>query len=142
MEGIVMIYRSNQQLKAVIIELFRSNDLSQKYISEKLGISPQALSQKLSKKKNISFDDVAQICEIMGYKLSFDFVRIEDDESEEDLFAKKILDMDVGYMISLLIRKQIEEENRHSNFNYKDSEQENIEKARELIEKLDDIREN
>lgn len=137
-----MIYRSNQQLKAVIIELFRSNDLSQKYISEKLGISPQALSQKLSKKKNISFDDVAQICEIMGYKLSFDFVRIEDDESEEDLFAKKILDMDVGYMISLLIRKQIEEENRHSNFNYKDSEQENIEKARELIEKLDDIREN
>ena len=137
-----MIYRSNQQLKAVIIELFRSNDLSQKYISEKLGISPQALSQKLSKKKNISFDDVAQICEIMGYKLSFDFVKVEDDESEEDLFAKKILDMDIGYMISLLIRKQIEEENRHSNFNYKDSEQENIEKARELIEKLDDIREN
>lgn len=69
-----MIYVNNEQLIIELKKLMLENKISQKEISDKLGIKPQGLI-KILNKKNFSFEDVKKIIEAMGYKMNVDFIK-------------------------------------------------------------------
>ncbi len=71
-----MLYVNNGQLVIELKKLMLDNEISQKEISDKLGIKPQGLT-KLLNKKNFGFEDVQKILEAMGYEMEIKFIKKE-----------------------------------------------------------------
>ncbi len=69
-----MLYVNNEQLVIELKKLMLDNGISQKEISDKLGIKPQGLT-KLLNKKNFGFEDVQKILEAMGYEMEIKFIK-------------------------------------------------------------------
>ena len=67
-----IIYKNNAQLITEIKKLMLEQNITQKEVSEKLGIKPQGFT-KLINKKNFRFDDAQKILSVMDYNLIFDF---------------------------------------------------------------------
>lgn len=59
------------QLALLVDEYINSKGIKYNFISDKLGISRQALYQLL-RKKNFSIDDANRILAVIGYKIDYD----------------------------------------------------------------------
>ena len=68
----MIIYKDNEQIIIEIKKLMLENEITQREIAEKLGISPQGLT-KIFNKKNFGFEDARKIVNAMGYDLLVDF---------------------------------------------------------------------
>lgn len=62
-----MEIHTNQELAQAIDDLIDQNGIKKTFISDKLGISRQALD-KMFDKKNFSLDDANKILSIIGYE--------------------------------------------------------------------------
>lgn len=78
-----MKYIDNTQLIASIKELQLRQNLTQKQLAEKIGISPANLSNILKNKKSLTFDDVNNICNALGYKLDYTFISHADSNKDQ-----------------------------------------------------------
>ena len=58
-------------LAALVDEFINSKGIKYNFISDKLGMSRQALYQ-LFRKKNFNIDDANRILSIIGYKIDYD----------------------------------------------------------------------
>lgn len=67
-----VVYKNNDQILTEIRKLMIDAKMTQKEISDKLGIKPQGLT-KLLNKKNFGFEDAQKIIAAMGYELVIDF---------------------------------------------------------------------
>lgn len=67
-----MIYKDNNQLKNEFKKFLIDNNISQREIAKKMEISPQGLSNLLNK-KNLSFNDIKKILDVIDYDLHFEF---------------------------------------------------------------------
>ena len=67
-----MIYKDNNQLKNEFKKFLIDNNISQREIAKKMEISPQGLSNLLNK-KNLSFNDIAKLLNVIDYDLHFEF---------------------------------------------------------------------
>lgn len=67
-----MIYKDNNQLKNEFKKFLIDNNISQREIAKKMEISPQGLSNLLNK-KNLSFNDIKKILDVIDYDLYFEF---------------------------------------------------------------------
>lgn len=71
-----MIYTSengNTDIKKEIKKISIDTGISISEICEKLEMLPQTY-QNIFKKKNLSFNDISKILEILGYELEIDFI--------------------------------------------------------------------
>lgn len=59
------------ELAALVDEYINSKGIKYNFISDKLGISRQALYQLL-RKKNFNIDDANRILSVIGYKIDYD----------------------------------------------------------------------
>ena len=73
---LLMIYKDNKQLTVELKKLLLDVGVSQRQLSQRLEILPQALV-KILDKKHLSFADLARILAPLGYNLHFDFVKTE-----------------------------------------------------------------
>ena len=71
-----MLYVNNGQLVIELKKLMLDNEISQKEISDKLGIKQQGLT-KLLNKKNFGFEKKKKILEAMGYEMEIKFIKKE-----------------------------------------------------------------
>lgn len=69
-----MKYTDNNQIRKVIKDECRDQDVSLAEIARKLGMLPQTLNGVLTK-KHISFDDVQRIADVLGCDLYFGLVK-------------------------------------------------------------------
>lgn len=67
-----MVYSNNEQLVTELKKLLLDSKCSQRDISQKMGISPQAL-QNLLNKKQLSFADMKRILDCVNCDLLVDF---------------------------------------------------------------------
>lgn len=65
-------YQNNKQIVIEIKKLMLDNNVSQRIIAKRIGITPQGLTKLLSK-KNFGFEDADKILKAMGYTLVIDF---------------------------------------------------------------------
>ena len=72
MSEMSVVYKNNDQILTEIRKLMIDAKMTQKEISDKLGIKPQGLT-KLLNKKNFGFEDAQKILVAMGYELVIDF---------------------------------------------------------------------
>lgn len=63
-----MAIRTNQELAQAVNETILQTGIKKTFISEKLGISRQALD-KLLDKKNFSIEDANKILSVIGYSI-------------------------------------------------------------------------
>lgn len=68
----MIIYKDNEQMIIEIKKLMLENEITQRKVAERLGISPQGLT-KIFNKKNFGFEDARKIVNAMGYVLLVDF---------------------------------------------------------------------
>lgn len=66
-EGGHMAIRTNKELSQAIDDLILNSGIKKTFISEKLGISRQALDNMMTK-KHFSIDDANKILNIIGYE--------------------------------------------------------------------------
>lgn len=59
--------KTNQELAQAVNEIIKESGIKKTFISEKLGISRQALDNMMSK-KHFSIDDANKILSLIGYK--------------------------------------------------------------------------
>ena len=71
-----MIYTDNGLLIKEFKKLLIDKGIKQQFIADSLEISKQSLNLKLNK-KHISFDDMMELLNCIGYKLHIDFVPVE-----------------------------------------------------------------
>ena len=71
-----MIYTDNETLIKEFKKLLIDKGIKQQYIADSLEISKQSLNLKLNK-KHISFDDMMELLNCIGYKLHIDFLPAE-----------------------------------------------------------------
>lgn len=69
-----MKFTSNEQLTTELKVLFIRENTSGTKIAKKIGITQQTFSQRLQK-KNLSFEDIRTILDILGYDLEINFVK-------------------------------------------------------------------
>lgn len=69
-----IVYKNNDQMVVEIKKIMLESKISQREISEKLGITPQGFT-KLTNKKNFGFEDAQKILNAMGYSLCIDFIK-------------------------------------------------------------------
>lgn len=74
-----MIYTDNETLVKEFKKLLIDKGIKQQYIADNLKISKQSLNLKLNK-KHVSFDDMMELLNCIGYELQIDFVPVEQDE--------------------------------------------------------------
>ena len=67
-----MIFNSNEQLVTELKKAMLDKKITQREISERLGMSPQTFVTLLNK-KNFSFSDANKILAAMDYCLHYDF---------------------------------------------------------------------
>ena len=68
----MIIYKDNEQIITEIKKLLLETHITQRELSERLGIKPQGLSKLLSK-KNFGFNDAKRIVNALGYELKIGF---------------------------------------------------------------------
>lgn len=71
-----MFYISKEQLIIEYKKLLLDNQISQREIAQKLGITPQALT-KIINKQNFSFDDMKKLLSAINYNMVVQFVPTE-----------------------------------------------------------------
>ena len=71
-----MIYKSNEQMIIELKKLMLENNVSQREIAPRLGVTPQGLT-KILNKKNFGFEDAKKILNAMGHELVFSFEEID-----------------------------------------------------------------
>ena len=74
-----MIYIDNETLIKEFKKLLIEKGIKQQYIEDSLEISKQSLNLKMNK-KHISFDDMMELLNCIGYELHIDFVPVESEE--------------------------------------------------------------
>lgn len=74
-----MIYKDNEQLRKYIDKILIDIDMSKVELSKRMNCKPQQLNNILNK-KNLSFVDVARICNALDCTLNIDIVRNKDNE--------------------------------------------------------------
>ena len=72
----MFIYENNDQLKKELKKLVIDSGLTQKEVSEKMGVKPQQYTNIVNK-ENLAFRDVKRIAIACGYELHIDFVPVE-----------------------------------------------------------------
>ena len=75
----MFIYENNDQLKKELKKLVIDSGLTQKEVSEKMGVKPQQYTNIVNK-ENLAFRDVKRIAIACGYELHIDFVPVEQGE--------------------------------------------------------------
>lgn len=70
----MFVYINSEQMLTEIKKLLLDEHITQRDLSDRLGIKPQGLT-KLLNKKNFSFDDAQRILTVLGYDLSIDFTK-------------------------------------------------------------------
>ena len=73
-----MVYTDNKTLIKEFKKLLIDKGIKQQYIANSLEISKQSLNLKLNK-KHISFDDIMELLNCIGYELHIDFIPVEQD---------------------------------------------------------------
>ena len=71
-----MIYTDNEALIKEFKKLLIDKGIKQQFVADSLEISKQSLNLKLNK-KHISFDDMMELLNCIGYELHIDFVPVE-----------------------------------------------------------------
>ena len=71
-----MIYTNNKTLIKEFKKLLIDKGIKQQFVADSLEISKQSLNLKLNK-KHISFDDMLELLNCIGYQLHIDFVPVE-----------------------------------------------------------------
>ena len=66
-------YTDNEQLKKELKKLVIDSGMTQKEVSEKMGVKPQQYTNIVNK-ENLAFRDVKKIAMACGYELCIDFV--------------------------------------------------------------------
>ena len=74
-----MTYKDNEQLKKYIDKMLIDISVSKVELSKRMNCKPQQLNNILNK-KNLSFVDVARICNALDCTLSIDIVQNKDGE--------------------------------------------------------------
>ena len=74
-----MIYTDNETLIKEFKKLLIDKGIKQQFIADSLEISKQSLNLKLNK-KHISFDDMLELLNCIGYELHIDFSPVEQGE--------------------------------------------------------------
>ena len=72
-------YTDNDQLKKELKKLVIDSGLTQKEVSEKMGVKPQQYTNIVNK-ENLAFRDVKRIAIVCGYELHIDFIPVEQSE--------------------------------------------------------------
>ena len=72
----MFIYEDNDQLKKELKKLVIDSGLTQREVSEKMGVKPQQYTNIVNK-ENLAFRDVKRIAIACGYELHIDFVPVE-----------------------------------------------------------------
>ena len=72
----MFIYDDNDQLKKELKKLVIDSGLTQREVSEKMGVKPQQYTNIVNK-ENLAFRDVKRIAIACGYELHIDFVPVE-----------------------------------------------------------------
>lgn len=72
----MMKYKDNETIVKEFKKVLIDNGIKQQYVADTLGISKQSLNLKLNK-KHISFDDMQELLNCIGYELHVDFVSVE-----------------------------------------------------------------
>lgn len=67
-----VIYINNDQIVNELKKLMIDKGITQKEIADKLGIKPQAIT-KIFNKKNLGFEDVKKILEVMECEFAIEF---------------------------------------------------------------------
>ena len=75
----MFIYEDNDQLKKELKKLVIDSGLTQREVSEKMGVKPQQYTNIVNK-ENLAFRDVKRIAIACGYELQIDFVPVEQGE--------------------------------------------------------------
>ena len=75
----MFIYEDNDQLKKELKKLVIDSGLTQREVSEKMGVKPQQYTNIVNK-ENLAFRDVKRIAIACGYELHIDFVQVEQSE--------------------------------------------------------------
>ena len=75
----MFIYDDNDQLKKELKKLVIDSGLTQREVSEKMGVKPQQYTNIVNK-ENLAFRDVKRIAMACGYELHIDFVPVEQSE--------------------------------------------------------------
>lgn len=75
----MIIYKDNEQIITEIKKLLLEAHITQRELSERLGIKPQGLSKLLSK-KNFGFNDAKRIVNALGYELEVGFEKCPGEE--------------------------------------------------------------
>ena len=72
----MFIYDDNDQLKKELKKLVIDSGLTQREVSEKMGVKPQQYTNIVNK-ENLAFRDVKRIAMACGYELHIDFIPVE-----------------------------------------------------------------
>ena len=72
----MFIYDDNDQLKKELKKLVIDSGLTQREVSEKMGVKPQQYTNIVNK-ENLAFRDVKRIVNACGYELHIEFVPVE-----------------------------------------------------------------
>ena len=75
----MFIYDDNDQLKKELKKLVIDSGLTQREVSEKMGVKPQQYTNIVNK-ENLAFRDVKRIAMACGYELHIEFVSVEHSE--------------------------------------------------------------
>ena len=75
----MFIYEDNDQLKKELKKLVIDSGLTQREVSEKMGVKPQQYTNIVNK-ENLAFRDVKRIAMACGYELHIEFVSVEQSE--------------------------------------------------------------
>ena len=76
-----MIYKDNEQLKKCIDKTLIDIGMSKVELSKRMNCKPQQLNNILNK-KNLSFVDVARICNALDCTLNIDIVQNQNKDNE------------------------------------------------------------
>lgn len=68
----MFVYENNEQIVKEFKKVLIDNGIKQQFIADKLEISKQGLNLKMNK-KHISFDDMQELLNCIGYELHIDF---------------------------------------------------------------------
>lgn len=71
-----MIYTDNENIIKEFKKLLIDNGIKQQYIADSLGLSKQSFNLKINK-KHVTFDDLKEWLDCIGYELEFNFKKKE-----------------------------------------------------------------
>ena len=72
-----MIYKNSKETADSFKQLLKDNGIKQQFVADKLNMTKQTLQHKLNK-QFITFDDISQLLDVIGYELHYEFVKKSD----------------------------------------------------------------